>query len=106
MNKEDKHEYILTFPAYLKDFILDLWPTPNGLLQIPGKNDESSSILHSSFMHTVESSICVSTRTANQKLSLAMLGSDIFNVSTTYGSHSPVLRFSCLMMMLWLCFAK
>jgi hypothetical protein len=50
MNKEDKREYILTFPAYLKDFILDLWLTPNGLLQIPGKNDrvifDSSFLLH------------------------------------------------------------
>ena len=39
MNKEDKREYILTFPAYLKDFIPDLWLTPNGLLWIPGKKD-------------------------------------------------------------------
>ncbi len=67
---------------------------------------ESSLILHSSFMHWVETSICVSTRTANRNLSLATLGSDTFNVSTTYRSHSPVLRFSCFMMMLWLCFAK
>jgi hypothetical protein len=40
MNKEDKHEYVLTFPAYLKDFIPDLWLTLNGLLQIPSKNDQ------------------------------------------------------------------
>jgi hypothetical protein len=39
MNKEDKRNYVLMFPAYLKDYILDLWLTSNGLVQIPGKKD-------------------------------------------------------------------
>jgi hypothetical protein len=50
MNKEDKLNYILTFPAYLKDYIPDLWLTPNGLVQIPGKKDrpifDASFLLH------------------------------------------------------------
>jgi hypothetical protein len=50
MNKEDKRNYVLTFPAYLKDYILDLWLTPNGLVQIPGKKDrpifDASFLLH------------------------------------------------------------
>lgn len=50
MNKEDKRDYVLTLPAYLKDFIPDLWLTPNGLLRIPGKKDrvifDSSFLLH------------------------------------------------------------
>jgi hypothetical protein len=29
MNKEDKRNYVLMFPAYLKDYISDLWLTPN-----------------------------------------------------------------------------
>jgi hypothetical protein len=39
MNKEDKRDYVLTFPAYIKDYIPNLWLTPNGLVQIPGKKD-------------------------------------------------------------------
>ena len=39
MNKEDKRDYVLTFPAYIKNYIPDLWLTPNGLVQIPGKKD-------------------------------------------------------------------
>jgi hypothetical protein len=39
MNKEDKQDYVLTFPAYIKDYIPNLWLTPNGLVQIPGKKD-------------------------------------------------------------------
>jgi hypothetical protein len=39
MNKEDKQDYVLTFPAYIKDYIPDLWLTPNVLVQIPGKKD-------------------------------------------------------------------
>lgn len=39
MNKEDKRNYVLTFPSFLADFIPDLWLTPNGLLRIPGKKD-------------------------------------------------------------------
>jgi hypothetical protein len=50
MNKEDKRNYILTFPAYLKDYIPDLWLTPNGLIQIPSKKDrpifDASFLLH------------------------------------------------------------
>jgi hypothetical protein len=41
MNKEDKRDYVLTFPAYIKDYIPDLWLTPNGLVQIPGKKGRS-----------------------------------------------------------------
>ncbi len=32
MKKEDKQNYILMFPEYLKDYILDLRLTPNGLV--------------------------------------------------------------------------
>jgi hypothetical protein len=39
MNKEDKQDYVLTFPAYIKDYIPDLWLTRNVLVQIPGKKD-------------------------------------------------------------------
>jgi hypothetical protein len=50
MNKEDKQNYILTFPAYLKDYIPDLWLTLNGLIQIPGKKNrpifDASFLLH------------------------------------------------------------
>jgi hypothetical protein len=60
MNKEDKREYVLTFPAYLKDFIPDLWLTPNGLLQIPGKKDrvifDSSFLLHA---HSRVFNLCI-----------------------------------------------
>jgi hypothetical protein len=49
-NKEDKQNYVLTIPAYLKDYIPDLWLTPNGLVQIAGKKDrvifDASFLLH------------------------------------------------------------
>jgi hypothetical protein len=48
MNKEDKRNYILMFPAYLKDYILDLRLTPNGLVHIPGKKDRV--IFYASFL--------------------------------------------------------
>jgi hypothetical protein len=50
MSKEDRRDYVMTFPAYLKDFIPDLWLTPNGLLKIPGKKDrvifDASFLIH------------------------------------------------------------
>ena len=38
MNKEDKREHVLTFPAFLLDFIPDLWLTPQGMVCLPNKN--------------------------------------------------------------------
>jgi hypothetical protein len=48
MNKEDKRNYVLTFPVYLKDYIPDLCLTPNGLVQIPSKKDRP--IFNASFL--------------------------------------------------------
>jgi hypothetical protein len=39
MNKEDRKDYVLTFPAWLARFIPHLALTPQGLLIKPGKND-------------------------------------------------------------------
>jgi hypothetical protein len=63
MNKEDKCDYVLTFPSYIKDFIPDLWLTPNGLVQIPGKKDrvifDVSFLIHA-LSHSYNS--CVSNK--------------------------------------------
>ena len=60
MNKEDKRDYVLAFPSYLKDFVPDLWLTPNGLLRIPGKTDhvifDASFLLHM-FSRTYNNSV-------------------------------------------------
>jgi len=39
MNKEDRKDQVLTFPAWLARFIQHLMTTPQGLVVIPGKND-------------------------------------------------------------------
>ena len=39
MNKEDRKDHVLTFPAWLAMFIPHLMLTPNGFVIILGKND-------------------------------------------------------------------
>jgi hypothetical protein len=39
MNKEDRKDHVLTFPAWLAQFIPGLMNTPQGFVMIPGKND-------------------------------------------------------------------
>lgn len=48
MNKEDRKEHVLTFPAWLALFIPHLMLTPNGFVIKPGKNDRL--IFDASFM--------------------------------------------------------
>ena len=48
MNKEDRKEHVLTFPAWLANFIPHLMLTPNGFVIKPGKNDRL--IFDASFM--------------------------------------------------------
>jgi hypothetical protein len=48
MNKEDRKEHVLTFPAWLAPFIPHLMLTPNGFIIKPGKNDRL--IFDASFM--------------------------------------------------------
>jgi hypothetical protein len=50
MNKEDKKDHVLTFPAWLARFIQHLMTTPQGYVMVPGKNDrlvfDASFMLH------------------------------------------------------------
>jgi hypothetical protein len=50
MNKEDRKDHVLTFPAWLAPFILHLMLSPNGFIIKPGKNDrlvfDASFMLH------------------------------------------------------------
>jgi hypothetical protein len=39
MNKEDRKDHVLTFPAFLAEFIQDLMLTAQGFVMLPGKND-------------------------------------------------------------------
>jgi hypothetical protein len=39
MNKEDRKDHVLTFPAWLAEFIPDLMLTAQGFVMLPGKND-------------------------------------------------------------------
>jgi hypothetical protein len=39
MNKEDRKDHVLTFPAFLAEFLPDLMLTAQGLVMILGKND-------------------------------------------------------------------
>jgi hypothetical protein len=39
MNKEDRKDHVLTFPAFLAEFIRDMMLTAQGLVMLPGKND-------------------------------------------------------------------
>jgi hypothetical protein len=39
MNKEDRKDHVLTFPAWLAELIHDLMLTATGFVMIPGKND-------------------------------------------------------------------
>jgi len=39
LNKEDKQEFVLTFPAWMTDLILDLHMNPQALVMIPEKKD-------------------------------------------------------------------
>jgi len=48
LNKEDKREFVLTFPAWMTDLILDLHVNPQVLVMIPGKKDHL--VFDSSFM--------------------------------------------------------
>jgi hypothetical protein len=50
MNKEDRKDHVLTFPAWVAPFIPHLMITPNGFVVKPGKNDrlvfDASFMLH------------------------------------------------------------
>jgi len=48
LNKEDKQEFVLTFPAWMTNLILDLHVNPQALVMIPGKKDHL--VFDSSFM--------------------------------------------------------
>jgi len=39
LNKEDKREFVLTFPAWMTNLIPDLHVNPQALVMIPGKKD-------------------------------------------------------------------
>jgi hypothetical protein len=39
MNKEDRKDHVLTFPAFLAEFIQDVMLTAQGFIMLPGKND-------------------------------------------------------------------
>jgi hypothetical protein len=39
MNKEDCKDHVLTFPAFLAEFIQDLMLTAQGFVMLPQKND-------------------------------------------------------------------
>jgi hypothetical protein len=39
MNKEDCKDHVLTFQAFLAEFIQDLMLTTQGFVMLPGKND-------------------------------------------------------------------
>jgi hypothetical protein len=39
MNKEDRKDHVLTFPAWIAEFVPDLMLTAQGFVMIPGKND-------------------------------------------------------------------
>jgi hypothetical protein len=61
MNKEDRKDHVLTFPAWLAPFIPHLMLTPNGFVMRPGKNDrlvfDASFMLHMSsrpFNHFID----------------------------------------------------
>jgi hypothetical protein len=61
MNKEDRKDHILTFPAWLVPFIPHLMLTPNGFVMRPSKNDrlvfDASFMLHMSsrpFNHFID----------------------------------------------------
>jgi hypothetical protein len=50
MNKEDRKDHVLTFPAWLARFVPHLMTTPQGYVMTPGKNDrlvfDASFMLH------------------------------------------------------------
>jgi len=48
LNKEDKRKFVLTFPVWMTDLILDLHVNPQALVMIPGKKD--CLVFDSSFM--------------------------------------------------------
>jgi hypothetical protein len=93
MNKEDKQNYILTFPAYLKDYIPDLWLTPNGLIQIPSKKDrpifDALFLLHA-YSWVYNNLVAM---TMNQPSYLGTLGPISFAVSTTFASLTRIRKF-------------
>jgi hypothetical protein len=53
MVKEDKREFVLTFPAWITDLVPDLLVNPQALVVIPGKKDRL--VFDSSFMIDAES---------------------------------------------------
>jgi hypothetical protein len=53
MNKEDRKDHVLTFPAWLAPFIPHLMVAPNGLVVKPGKNDRL--VYDASYMHHQDS---------------------------------------------------
>ena len=48
LNKEDKRDFVLTFPAWMTDLIPDLHVNLQALVMIPGKKDRL--VFDSSFM--------------------------------------------------------
>jgi hypothetical protein len=96
MNKEDKWDYVLTFPAFIKDYIPDLWLTPNVLVQIPGKRIVSFSMHHFASTLTVTHTTVAFPMNMNPTLSLVVPGLDTLCWSATYVSPFQTERSSCL----------
>jgi hypothetical protein len=57
MNKEYCKDHVLTFPAFLAEFVLDLMLTAQGFVMIPGK----TTVLY--LMHPLSSASCLDRST-------------------------------------------